>query len=187
MLPAQCEIIHVKTVDEIKVCKHAKRGLEISELLKVSFRKKYHFPFCSPPSTCPSLVSWSHRIGMNGAAAWQRSALFVWKHQNKCPVKLFSYEPWKFDGLIKRGDGVVGENLQSNLPTILSEGLFKLDFFGTIQNYLHTSPPPVVWPWRRRQSHTSSRWRSPCRRRWRRPPGSSHHWRWSASWRCPPF
>ena len=25
---------------------------------------------------------------------------------------------------------MVGENLQSNLPTILSEGLFKLDFLG---------------------------------------------------------
>ena len=98
--------------------------------LKFLFERNIIFPFCSPPSTCPSLVSWSHRIGMNGAAAWQRSALFVWKHQNKCPVKLFSYEPWKFDGLIKRGDGVVGENLQSNLPIILSENLFKLDFLG---------------------------------------------------------
>ena len=98
--------------------------------LKFLFERNIIFPVSSPPSTCRSLVSWSHRIGMNGAAAWQRSALFVWKHQNKCPVKLFSYEPWKFDGLIKRGDGVVGENLQSNLPTILSEGLFKLDFLG---------------------------------------------------------
>ena len=92
--------------------------------LKFLFERNIIFPFCSPPSTCRSLVSWSHRIGMNGAAAWQRSALFVWKHQNKCPVKLFSYEPWKFDGLIKRGDGVVGENLQSNLPIILLEDLF---------------------------------------------------------------
>ena len=117
---------------------------------KFLFERNIIFPFCIPPSTCPSLVSWSHRIGMNGAAAWQRSALFVWKHQNKCPVKLFSYEPWKFDGLIKRGDGVVGENLQSNLPIILSEDLFKGSLHQKKTIFLLTfvnkdfTPPPLI-------------------------------------------
>ena len=33
-LPAECEIINVKSVDEIKVCEHAQRGLTILDDIK---------------------------------------------------------------------------------------------------------------------------------------------------------